>query len=282
MEETKRDDYNDIYTFGGYNKGGLNEKPMDVEIGVSGDGDITAYENEATPTDTRVSLSYEQERMIKKLPSFRIGDRKINDPRINSDKYLDFKEYEPLTIRNIPFFFWSLGVIFIGFGIVLILNMILYRYNRNFFAGFFGKYFWEYIILFFIFSFGITFFFVAQYESILIDKIKGTILLSKYDTFSCSFNTLEVQIKNINAIFPVNVQTTKNSSLGKSCLTQIGITFDGTSTAYIFKSIFRYFTIKNVIKLRTFLFKHIQSYDEVSEELEGTLTYIDVLQDRIH
>ena len=92
---------------------------------------------------------------------------------------------------------------------------------------------------------------------------------------------LEIEIKNINAIFPVKVQTNNRSMMERSCLTEIGITFNNTNTTYIFKTIFRYFTIKNVIKLRTFLYKRLQSYESVSRELDGTVTYINVLQDRI-
>ena len=56
-------------------------------------------------TGTRINLSIDQERIIQKLPSFRIGDRKIHDDVINSDKYLNLKEYKPLMIRNPPIFF---------------------------------------------------------------------------------------------------------------------------------------------------------------------------------
>ena len=79
--------------------------------------------NDQTHISGRVNLSIEQERIIQKLPSFRVGDRKIKDEVINSDKYLDYKEYKPLIIRNPPIFFWFLGIIFIGFGFTLIINI---------------------------------------------------------------------------------------------------------------------------------------------------------------
>ena len=230
---------------------------------------------------SRVNLSVDQERIIQKLPSFRVGNKRIKDDRIDSDKYLDFKEYEPLILRNPPVFFWTLGIVFISFGIVLIINIVLYKYKKNFFAGFFGKSAWEYVILVAIFIFGVTFFFVSDYESITIDKIKGLITLRKYDVLTCEFHNLDIEIKNINAIFPVRVYMARSSSMERSCLTQIGLTFDGTNTVYFFKTIFRYFTIKTVIKLRTFLYKRIQKYETVDRELDGTSTYINVVQDRL-
>ena len=92
---------------------------------------------------------------------------------------------------------------------------------------------------------------------------------------------MEIDIRSINAIFPVRVQTVRSSSMEKSCLTEIGITFNNTNTTYIFKTVFRYFTIKTIIKIRTFLYKRLQSYETVSRELDGTSTYINVLQERI-
>ena len=237
--------------------------------------------NQTDSTGSRINLSIDQERIIQKLPSFRIGDRKIHDDVINSDKYLNLKEYKPLMIRNPPIFFWLLGVIFIAFGFLLIINIVLYKFKKNFISGFIGHYAWEYIVLVFIFIFGTSFFFYSEYESIEVDKMKGIINLYKYDTLTCKFHKLEIPIKNINSIFPVRVEASRSSSMERSCLTEIGITFNNTNTIYFFKTLFRYFTIKTVIKLRTFLFKRLQSYDSVSRELDGTLTYINVLQDRI-
>ena len=237
--------------------------------------------NDITDISSRVNLSVDQERIINKLPSFRVGDRKIHDEHINSDKYLNLKEYKTLKIRNPPIFFWFLGFVFIGFGFILIINMTLYKYNKNFFVGFIGHYAWEFLLLAIIFIFGLSFFFYSQYESIHVNKMNGTITLYKYDPFGCKFNDLVIQIKDINAIFPVRVLTDRRSSMERSCLTEIGITFNNTNTVYLFKTFFRYFTIKNVIKLRTFLYKKLQSYEMVERELDGTSTYINVLQTRI-
>ena len=80
--------------------------------------------NDISEIHSKTNLSLEQERIIQKLPTFRIGKEKIHDEVINSDKYLDFKEYEPLIIRNPPLFFWFIGICFLSFDIVLIINII--------------------------------------------------------------------------------------------------------------------------------------------------------------
>ena len=237
--------------------------------------------NDISEIRSKTNLSLEQERIIQKLPTFRLGKGKIHDEVINSDKYLDFKEYEPLIIRNPPLFFWFIGICFFSFDIVLIINIILGHNKNNFISGFTGRSVWEYFIIIIIFLFGISFFIYAEYESIHIDLIKGEIKLFKYDNLTCSFNVLNIDINNINSIFPSKVETARSSSMRRSCLTQIGITFNNNNTVYFFRTLFRYFTIKNVIKIRTFLYKRLQSYEMVERELDGTISYINVLQERI-
>ena len=237
--------------------------------------------NDISEIRSKTNLSLEQERIIQKLPTFRLGNEKIHDEIINSDKYLDYKEYQPLIIRNPPLFFWFLGICFLTFDTVLIINIILGHNKKNFISGFTGRTFWEYLIIIIIFLFGVSFFIYAEYESIHIDLIKGIMILYKYDNLTCSFNQLKIDINNINSIFPAKVETARSSSMRRSCLTQIGVTFNNNNTVYFFRTLFRYFTIKNVIKLRTFLYKRLQSYEMVERELEGTISYINVLQERI-
>ena len=237
--------------------------------------------NDISEIRSKTNLSLEQERIIQKLPTFRLGNEKIHDEIINSDKYLDYKEYQPLIIRNPPLFFWFLGICFLTFDTVLIINIILGHNKKNFISGFTGRTFWEYLIIIIIFLFGVSFFIYAEYESIHIDLIKGIMILYKYDNLTCSFNQLKIDINNINSIFPAKVETARSSSMRRSCLTQIGVTFNNNNTVYFFRTLFRYFTIKNVIKLRTFLYKRLQSYEMVERELEGTVSYINVLQERI-
>jgi hypothetical protein len=178
----------------------------------------------------RINLSLEQERIIQKLPSFSTGYNKEREDIINSQKYINQKDYKPLIIRNPPIFFWLLGLIFISFGISIIINMILYRYHKNFLVAFHGKTVWEFIILIIIFIFGISFFIYSQYESIEVDKMKGIIKLYKFDIISCSSKIFVIQINCLNSIFPVRVQTLRNSGMERTCLTEIGITFDNSNT----------------------------------------------------
>lgn len=237
--------------------------------------------NDISEIKKKSNLSLEQERIIQKLPTFRLGNEKIKDEIINSDKYLEYKEYEPLIIRNPPIFFWLLGISFIVFDILLIINIILASKKKKFISKLGGLGFWQVLIIIIIFLFGVSFFIYAEYESIKVDLIKGNIILYKYNNFKCKFNSLKIEINSINAIFPAKVETTRTTSMRRSCLTQIGITFNNTNTVYVFKTLFRYFTIKNVIKLRTFIYKRLQSYEMVSRELEGTVSYINVLQEGI-
>ena len=291
---------NDIEIIYTSTKGGLNHLPSNANDNISekerknvnifsDEDQSNEYINQEIPVNindmsevrTKSNLSLDQERIIQKLPTFRSGNERIHDEVINSDKYLEYKEYKPLIIRNPPLFFWFLGICFISFDILLIINIILSKSKKNFISGFIGKYVWEFIIIVVIFLFGVSFFIYAEYESINIDLMKGVMTLYKYDNLSCSFNVLEIQIKEINAIFPSKVETARTSSMRRSCLTQIGITFNNSNTIYIFKTLFRYFTIKNIIKMRTFLYKRLQSYEMVERELDGTVSYINILQERI-
>ena len=183
--------------------------------------DIPVNINDISEIRTKSNLSLDQERIIQKLPNFRLGNEKVNDEIINSDKYLEYDEYKPLIVRNLPLFFWFLGFSFIAFDIVLIINIILGKNKKNFISGFVGRYAWEFIIIIVIFLFGVSFFVYAEYESIHIDLIKGVITLYKYENFTCSFNVLEIQINSINSIFPSKVEAARSSSMRRSCLTHI-------------------------------------------------------------
>ena len=215
----------------------------------------------------RTRLSLEQEKKLQKLPSFTVGEAKRD--RIDSAKYLDFSEYKPLTIYNFPFFFWMVGLAFILSDVLLIVNMILKKKDNNFINGFYGKNLWEYFILFIIFLIGFSFFCVAKYESITIDKTKGLMTLKKFELLYCKIKELIIPLDQINSVFPVRVQS-PNTPLSYTCLNKIGITFNHTSTIYLFKTICAYFVIKDVIKIRAYLYRKIQPYETVKEELFGT------------
>lgn len=225
----------------------------------------------------RLKLSNELEKKISKLPKFTISENGKND-RINSTKYLKYSDYEPLKLHSIPFFFWTIGILFFCLDLLFIINMFLCIDKKNFIDGFCGKKFIEYFVLIVIFLVGGSFFIVARYETITIDKQKGLMTLTKFYLLGCKNSVLEIPIENINTIFPTRLLIKKSSEMTKNCLCKIGITFNGIITVYTFKTVCSYFIIKDIIKIRAYLYKKIQTYESVETELNGYESYIDVIQ----
>jgi hypothetical protein len=225
----------------------------------------------------RLKFSNELEKKISKLPKFTISENGKND-RINSTKYLKYSDYEPLKLHSIPFFFWTIGILFFCLDLLFIINMFLCIDKKNFIDGFCGKKFIEYFVLIVIFLVGGSFFIVARYETITIDKQKGLMTLTKFYLLGCKNSVLEIPIENINTIFPTRLLIKKSSEMTKNCLCKIGITFNGIITVYTFKTVCSYFIIKDIIKIRAYLYKKIQTYESVETELNGYESYIDVIQ----
>jgi hypothetical protein len=225
----------------------------------------------------RLKFSNELEKKISKLPKFTISENGKND-RINSTKYLKYSDYEPLKLHSIPFFFWTIGILFFCLDLLFIINMFLCIDKKNFIDGFCGKTFIEYFVLIVIFLVGGSFFIVARYETITIDKQKGLMTLTKFYLIGCKNSVLEIPIENINTIFPTRLLIKKSSEMTKNCLCKIGITFNGIITVYTFKTVCSYFIIKDIIKIRAYLYKKIQTYESVETELNGYESYIDVIQ----
>jgi hypothetical protein len=224
----------------------------------------------------RLKFSNELEKKISKLPKFIISENGKND-RINSTKYLKYSDYEPLKLHSIPFFFWTIGILFFCLDLLFIINMFLCIDKKNFIDGFCGKKFIEYFVLIVIFLVGGSFFIVARYETITIDKQKGLMTLTKFYLLGCKNSVLEIPIENINTIFPTRLLIKKSSEMTKNCLCKIGITFNGIITVYTFKTVCSYFIIKDIIKIRAYLYKKIQTYESVETELNGYESYIDVI-----
>ena len=225
----------------------------------------------------RLKFSNDLEKKISKLPKFTISENGKND-RINSTKYLKYSDYEPLKLHSIPFFFWTIGILFFCLDLLFIINMFLCIDKKNFIDGFCGKKFIEYFVLIVIFLVGGSFFIVARYETITIDKQKGLMTLTKFYLLGCKNSVLEIPIENINTIFPTRLLIKKSSEMTKNCLCKIGITFNGIITVYTFKTVCSYFIIKDIIKIRAYLYKKIQTYESVETELNGYESYIDVIQ----
>jgi hypothetical protein len=225
----------------------------------------------------RLKLSNELEKKIAKLPKFTISETGKNE-RINSTKYLHYSDYEPLKLYSIPFFFWTIGFLFFCLDLLFIINMFMCINKNNFIDGFCGKNIFEYIVLIIIFLVGGSFFIVARYETITIDKQKGLMTLTKFYLIGCKNSVLEIPIESINTIFPTRLLIKKSSEMTKNCLCKIGITFNGIITVYTFKTVCSYFIIKDIIKIRAYLYKKIQTFESVETELNGLESYIDVIQ----
>lgn len=221
----------------------------------------------------KINLSLEAERKLQKIPSFSIKPSLTKD-----DPLSKYSDYKPLKLYNIPFYFWFIGIVFLTLGIILTIN-IVYADNptKRIFDSFYGKSVWEYIILVVIYVIGCSFFIVAKYETIVIDKQKGMMTLSKFYLIKCERKLLEIPIEQINSIFPTQV-VTESAATSRSCLKKIGIRFNENSTVFVFKTIFTYGLIKRIIKLRAYVFKKICTYDAVKVELKGTETYHNIMQ----
>lgn len=221
-------------------------------------------------TTNKIKLSFEDEKKLQKMPSFTLK-APSTDKRV-------FSEYKPLILRNIPFFFWMWGLIFIITGIILTINVIIGdNKDKRIMDGFYGAHFWEYIVLIAIYIIGVSFFVVARYETIEVDKEKGEMRISKFYILKCKKKYLNIPIDEINSVFPTQV-VTEHSQTTKTCLNKIGIQFNETNTVYIFKTVFKCLLIRDVIKLRMHLFKKISTYESVEMELKGTETHMDIIK----
>lgn len=178
-----------------------------------------------------------------------------------------------LTIRSFPFFFWLLGLVFIIFGILLLVNLILGEESENsIFKGFNQGYWWEYLIVGIIFSLGISFYITAKYESIHFDREKDLCVLSKTYLFCCSNQSIVLKISEIENIYAIkigNVSTSMNSIIYK-----VGIRYGKQNkTAHIFKSLFERSVINNVLELRRYLFDSYDTYDSIKNDIRDGVIY---------
>ena len=249
------------------NEGDIEENSYIANQPPNGSDEEDNRNNSRELTASKVRLSFDQEKRIQQLPSFALKKGPV----------IKQSEYKPLVLRNIPLFFWGIGLIFLIFAILLTANMIIGdNEEKRIFKGFYGKYKFEYFVLVLIYGFGISFFVTARYEKIVIDKQKNEMSISKFFILKCKKEFLNIPVSDVNAVFPTRM-VTYHTDMQKTCLTKIGIRFRETSTVYVFKTIFKYFLIKNVIKMRAYLFKKISTYESVNEELKGTETHMEIV-----
>lgn len=149
--------------------------------------------------------------------------------------------------------------------------------SKQMFEAFNGKHVWEYIVVVLIFLFGISFFFAAKFEKIVVNKPEDELLLYKFSLYKFKAETLTIKLSSLNTIYPTRIETTHVES-SRTCLNKIGFRFNETEVVYMFQTIFNYTLINTVIKLRAYIFNKLSTFDSVNWELKGTETHMDVLR----
>ncbi len=90
-------------------------------------------------------------------------------------------------------------------------------------------------------------------------------ILSKFFLFKCKSKKLRIPLSQINSIYPVTARG--NAEASNSGIYKIGIRFNQTEIAMIFKSLFKCFIINDIITLRSYVFGHRNTYKSVENEL---------------
>jgi hypothetical protein len=175
-------------------------------------------------------------------------------------------------LRSFPFFFWIIGILMIGLGIFLIINV---AGENTIIKGFLSSgLWWQYLISISVVLFGFIFFIVAKYEKIEIDENEEKFTLYKTYLLKCKVNSISIPIYAINSIFLY--KTGRESTSNSSIIYKIGISYtlnNRKHTIYCFKSIFESLVIKDVIKLNKFVFNEDLSYEKLSNEAANSIEY---------
>lgn len=75
-------------------------------------------------------------------------------------------------------------------------------------------------------------------------------------------------MKSVDAIYPVLILNSSGS--GDSNIYKIAIRFNESHTIVFFKSLFKYFVIKDIITLRAYVFEKKFSYESVANEIRSS------------
>lgn len=207
---------------------------------------------------------------------------KKNNSCINSQeisKYLEVRKTHSslehtgiFVIRSFPIFFWILGILIIGLGIFLVINV---AGENSIIKGFLSSgLWWQYLISISVIVFGIIFFVVAKYERIEIDENEDRFTLYKTYLLKCKVHDLNIPLSAISSIFLY--KTGRESTSNSSIIYKLGISYviNGKKhTIYCFKSIFESLVINDVIKLNKFIFNEDLSYEKLSTEAANSIEY---------
>ena len=88
----------------------------------------------------------------------------------------------------------------------------------------------------------------------------------------CKTEKVSIRLNTINSIFAVHLGAVTNTN--NSSLYQVGVRFNQTEQIYVLKSLWRHFIIKDIIRLRDYVFEKHYTYEMIEEELRQNLSYM--------
>jgi hypothetical protein len=137
-----------------------------------------------------------------------------------------------------------------------------------------GKW-WQYFIVICIFIFGITFFVVAKYETLVMNKEIDNCTITKSYFLFCKSVSISFNISDIESVYAF--KTGKVSNTTNSVIYKIGVKFkyeEKSSTIYIFKSLCEKFVIDDVKSIKEFIYESFEDYDNIKEEIRNGIDYL--------
>lgn len=60
----------------------------------------------------------------------------------------------------------------------------------------------------------------------------------------------------------------------ESSIYKVGIRYGQNQSTYVLKSLFKHFIIKDVLKLRAYIFDNYHTYDRVSNDMRENISYL--------
>lgn len=188
-----------------------------------------------------------------------------------------------ITLRAIPYFFWFIGILFLAVAFLLFINLLMGIGNdkedlssrkKTIFNAYNEGLWWQYLIVILIFLLGLSFFVIAKYETIIVDKDNNKFILTKTYLLCCKEKVLELHCSDIESIFAF--KTGKVTSSTSSILYKLGIRFrhnNKSNCVYVFKSIFEKFVVDDVKTIREFLYEMTDDYETIKDEMRNGIDY---------
>ncbi len=182
----------------------------------------------------------------------------------------EMKQNQSLTMRNIPIVYWGIGVLLTIFGLLFMVNMILYKNDYTpFLKILYKSEWWEILILILFILIGFSLFLTANYEKITIDKYNQTVIFSKYHLIFCRKFLIQFRISDIIDVFPYKLGY--RTVFHGSYIYKTGFRLRNSkkiNMIYMFKSVFQWETIRNVLKIKNYLYDNDYfTYDLIKESI---------------